>query len=98
MFLVTVSNMIAICVGVAIVWGWVAFISEATARRTGRTPAVPYPDEVLWALLGGLLLGLGLFGGVFALPRLLQRSRLLRRLRGRSPRFRDAGLRSRTAR
>ena len=65
MFVAAVTNMITICaVGGAIVWGWVAFISETIARRAGTTRKVPYPDDVLWALFGGALLSLGLFGGV----------------------------------
>jgi len=68
MFLVVVSNIVTICVGAALVWSWVAFISEAIARRTGKTNAVPYPDEVLWARFGRFLLDLGLFGGVSTLP------------------------------
>ena len=55
--------MITIFIGVMIVWGWVAFISEAIARRSGSTPKVPYPDDVLWGSFGGTLLNLGLFGG-----------------------------------
>jgi len=58
-----VSYLIPICIGIAIVWGWVAFIAEAIARRRGVTSKVPYPDEGLWALFGKDLLDLGLFGG-----------------------------------
>ena len=62
MFFAAVTNIITICVGVGLVWGWVAFISEAISRRTGRAYAVPYPDEVLWARFGRLLLDLGILG------------------------------------
>jgi hypothetical protein len=72
MFFAAVTNIATICVGVVLVWGWVAFISEAIARRTGRTYAVPYPDKVLWASFGKFLLDLGLFGGVFALTQRLK--------------------------
>jgi len=81
MFVAAVSFMIPICIGVMIVWGWVAFISETIARRTGTTRKVPYPDDALWALFGGTLLSLGLFGGVPARnrhPRGILRRRLLR--------------------
>ena len=85
MFVAAVTNMITICVvGGAIVWGWVAFISEAIARRAGTTRKVPYPDDVLWALFGGALLSLGLFGGVPAWkqhPQGILPRRLLRRRR-----------------
>ena len=44
---------------VLIAWGWAAYISERRARRTGRTRAVRYPDEVLWdiwcRLIGAVL-------------------------------------------
>ena len=75
--------MIAICIGVMIVWGWVAFISEAIARRRGTTCRVPYPDDALWALFGGSLLGLGLFGGAPAWKRRAQGSLPRRSLRER---------------
>jgi hypothetical protein len=75
--------MIAICIGIMIVWGWVAFISEAIARRAGTTPKVPYPDDVLWAHFGGTLLNLGLFGGAPARKRRAQGSLPRRPLRGR---------------
>jgi hypothetical protein len=75
--------MITICLGVMIVWGWVAFISEAIARRAGTTRKVPYPDDVLWALFGGTLLGLGLFGGAPAWKRRAQGSLPRRPLRER---------------
>ena len=51
MFFTAIINIATVCIGVVIVWGWVAFISESIARRTGRKNAVPYPDEVLWAHL-----------------------------------------------
>jgi hypothetical protein len=79
MFFEVVTNIATICVGVALVWSWVAFISEAIARRTGRTNAVPYPCEVLWARYGRFLLDLGLFGGEFNLPHRPQGTQLLRR-------------------
>jgi len=63
MFVAALANIATICIGVVLLWGWVAFIAEAIARRTGRKRAVPYPDEVLWALFGRSLLDLGLFGG-----------------------------------
>ncbi len=63
MFVAAIGTLIATCIGIMIVWGWVAFISEAIARRTGMTPRVPYPDDVLWERYGGALLNLGLFGG-----------------------------------
>ncbi len=81
-----VSFMIPICIGIAIVWGWVAFIDEAIARRTGRIRKVPCPDEGLWALCGGALLGLGLFGGAPVQKQRPQWSPPRRRLSGR-PRF-----------
>jgi hypothetical protein len=74
MFLIAVANLVTICLGVALVWGWVSFIFEAIARRTGRKPAVPYPDEVLWVRFGRFLLDLGLFGGVSPLPHRSQRA------------------------
>ena len=80
MFLAAVTNMVMICIiGVVLVWSWAAFISEAIARRTGRTNAVPYPDEVLWARFGRFLLDLGLFGGASILPHRPQGTQLLRR-------------------
>ena len=63
MFVSAIGTLIAIGIGVVIVWAWVAFVSEAIARRTGATRRVPYPDDVLWARCGGALLNLGLFGG-----------------------------------
>jgi len=75
--------MITICIAVAIVWGWVAFISEAIARRKGKICKVPYPDEGLWALFGEALLGLGLFGGAPARKQHPQGSPPRRLLRGR---------------
>jgi hypothetical protein len=71
--------LVTICIGVVLVWSWVAFISEAIARRTGRTNAVPYPDEVLWARFGRSLLDRGLFGGVSTLPHRPQGTQLPRR-------------------
>ena len=69
MFVAAIDTLIAICIGVVIVWGWVAFVSEAIARRTGATRRVPYPDDVLWTRCGGALLNLGLFGGGRLHPR-----------------------------
>jgi len=77
--------MITILIGVMIVWGWVAFISEAIARRSGSTPKVPYPDDVLWGSFGGTLLNLGLFGGAPAGKRRPQGNLPRRLLRGRRP-------------
>jgi len=80
MFLMVVSNLVTICIlGVVLVWSWAAFISEAIVRRTGRTNAVPYPCEVLWARFGRFLLDLGLFRGAFNLPHRPQGTQLLRR-------------------
>jgi hypothetical protein len=79
MFFAAVTNIVSIFVGVVLVWSWVAFISEAIARRTGRTNAVPYPDEVLWARYGRFLLDLGLFGGAFTLPHRPKGTQLPRR-------------------
>jgi len=84
MVVAAIGSMITICLGVVIVWGWVAFISETIARRAGTTRKVPYPDDVLWALFGGTLLGLGLFGGAPARkqrPQGILPRRLLRRRR-----------------
>ncbi len=75
MFIAAVTNMITICVVVgAIVWGWVAFISETIALRAGTTRKVPYPDDVLWTLFGGALLSEHPQGN---LPRRLLRRRRL---------------------
>jgi hypothetical protein len=63
MFVAAIGTLMAICIGVVIVWGWVAFVSEAIARRTGAIPGVLYPDDVLWARFGRTLLSLGFFGG-----------------------------------
>jgi hypothetical protein len=49
MFLAAVINIVTICIGVFLVWTWVAFISEVISRRTGRKSAVPHPDKVLLA-------------------------------------------------
>jgi hypothetical protein len=78
-----IGNMITICIGIAIVWGWVAFIAEAIARRTGKTRRVPYPDEGLWALFGKDLLDLGLFGGTPGQKQRPQRSMRWHLPRGR---------------
>ena len=84
MFVEVVTNMITICIaGGGIVWGWVAFISEAIARRAGTTSKMPYPDDVLWALSGDTLLSLGLFGGVPARKQHPQGILHRRPLRGR---------------
>lgn len=80
MFLIVVSNLVTICIlGVVLVWSWAAFISEAIARRTGKTNAVPYPDEVLWARFVKSLLDLDFFGGALNLPHRLQGTQLPRR-------------------
>ena len=92
MFWIVVSNLVVICfLGVAIVWGWVAFISQAIARRTGRTSAVPYPDEVLWSRFDKSLLDLGLFGGAPILPNRPQGTQVPHRgeVAGRGPDFRQ---------
>jgi uncharacterized protein YneF (UPF0154 family) len=84
MYSITVSNLITVCIiGVMIVWGWVAYISELIARRTGKTSTVLYPNEGLWALLGTTLLSLGLFGGAFVWKQRAQKSRRQRPLRER---------------
>jgi hypothetical protein len=83
MFFTVVTSIATICIGVMLVWGWVAFIAEAIARRTGRTSAVPYPDEALWACFGRSLLDIGLFGGEFSLTQRRKGNLLLRGLRGR---------------
>ena len=94
MWFATVINAgVTIGVGVMVVWGWVALISEAIARRTGTTYKVPYHDEVVWALFGRFLLDLGLFGGAFALKQRLQGSLLRRWLTGRRLRSEDIELR-----
>jgi hypothetical protein len=93
MFFIAVTN-IAVCIlGVVLVWSWVAFIWEAIARRTGKTSAVPYPDDVVWARFGKSLLDLGLFGGALNLPHRPQGSQLPRRreVAGRGSRISPAG-------
>ena len=86
MFLTAVINIATVCIGVVLVWGWVSFISEAIARRTGRKNAVPYPDDVLWACFGRSLLDLGLFGGEFVPKQRPKKPLPLRWQRGRLPR------------
>lgn len=54
-----VGDILTVCLGALIVWGWVSYITSAIARRTGRGHAIPYPDDLLLGYVERSLEGRG---------------------------------------